>query len=79
MLPLLFEVTPREGHVDEYRATAAALRPQLDASGGCLFIDRFRSRARRLRRAEIERDSGTHDRAEAPRHFAPAPTHWHPS
>jgi heme-degrading monooxygenase HmoA len=46
VLLLLFEVTPREGHVDEYLATAAALRPLLDASGGCLFIDRYRSRAR---------------------------------
>jgi heme-degrading monooxygenase HmoA len=46
VLLLLFEVTPRAGHVDEYLATAAALRPQLDACGGCLFIDRYRSRAR---------------------------------
>lgn len=45
MLLLLFEVTPRAGHLDEYLATAAALRPALDASGGCLFIDRYRSLA----------------------------------
>jgi heme-degrading monooxygenase HmoA len=46
VLLLLFEVTPREGHVDEYLAIAAKLRPQLDALGGCLFIDRYRSLAR---------------------------------
>jgi heme-degrading monooxygenase HmoA len=46
VLLLLFEVTPREGHVDEYLAIAAALRPELDALGGCLFIDRYRSLAR---------------------------------
>jgi heme-degrading monooxygenase HmoA len=46
VLLLLFEVTPREGHVDEYLAIAAKLRAELDAMGGCLFIDRYRSRAR---------------------------------
>lgn len=46
MLLLLFEVTPRDGHVDEYLAIAAKLRPELDAMGGCLFIDRYRSLAR---------------------------------
>ena len=46
MLLLLFEVTPREGHVDEYLEIAARLRPQLDALGGCLFIDRYRSLSR---------------------------------
>ena len=46
MLLLLFEVTPRDGHVDEYLQIAASLRPALDALGGCLFIDRYRSLAR---------------------------------
>jgi heme-degrading monooxygenase HmoA len=46
VLLLLFEVTPRAGHVDEYLEIAARLRPQLDALGGCLFIDRYRSLAR---------------------------------
>jgi heme-degrading monooxygenase HmoA len=46
VLLLLFEVTPRDGHVDEYLEIAAKLRPELDASGGCLFIDRYRSLAR---------------------------------
>ncbi|MGE5336317.1 MAG: antibiotic biosynthesis monooxygenase family protein [Gemmatimonadota bacterium] len=43
MIALLFEVTPRPGAQDEYLAIAARLRPALDAIGGCLFIDRFRS------------------------------------
>ena len=43
MIALFFEVTPRPGQLDRYLAMAAALKPQLDALGGCLFIDRFRS------------------------------------
>ena len=43
MLALFFEVCPRQGMMQRYLDTAAALRPLLDASGGCLFIDRFRS------------------------------------
>ena len=43
MLALFFEVTPRPSQYDRYLALAAALKPQLDALGGCLFIDRFRS------------------------------------
>jgi heme-degrading monooxygenase HmoA len=46
VLLLLFEVTPRADHVDEYLAVAAQLRPTLDALGGCLFLDRYRSLAR---------------------------------
>ncbi|HET9025773.1 MAG TPA: antibiotic biosynthesis monooxygenase family protein [Burkholderiaceae bacterium] len=45
MLLLLFEVIPRAGRVDEYLGIAAELRPELDAMGGCLFIDRYRSLA----------------------------------
>lgn len=58
MLLLLFEVTPREGHVDEYLQTAAALRPALDAQGGCLFLDRYRSlsRPRALLSFQVWRD-----------------------
>lgn len=41
-LALLFEVKPKPETFDEYLAIAARLRPELDASGGCLFIDRFR-------------------------------------
>lgn len=43
MLALFFEVTPKPGQREEYLALAAHLRPALDALGGCLFIDRFRS------------------------------------
>ncbi|MFN0160730.1 MAG: antibiotic biosynthesis monooxygenase family protein [Burkholderiales bacterium] len=43
MLILLFEVLPREGMMQPYLDTAAALKPLLEASGGCLFIDRYRS------------------------------------
>jgi heme-degrading monooxygenase HmoA len=43
MIALFFEVSPRIGQFDRYLAMAAALKPQLDALGGCLFIDRFRS------------------------------------
>lgn len=46
MIILLFEVTPKPGALDEYLAVAAKLRPALDALGGCLFLDRFRSLAR---------------------------------
>lgn len=46
MLALFFEVTPRPGQMDRYLAMAAALKPKLDALGGCLFIDRFRNLAR---------------------------------
>ncbi|MBL8385513.1 MAG: antibiotic biosynthesis monooxygenase [Burkholderiales bacterium] len=43
MLALFFEVCPRPGMMQRYLDIAAAMRPQLDAVGGCLFIDRFRS------------------------------------
>jgi heme-degrading monooxygenase HmoA len=39
---LLFDVKPWHDTLDEYLNIAAALRPELDASGGCDFIDRFR-------------------------------------
>ena len=61
MLLLLFEVVPREGHVDEYLAIAARLRPELDALGGCLFLDRFRSLAepRRILSFQVWRDEAS--------------------
>lgn len=46
MLTVLFEVLPASGQMERYLDIAAALRPRLDASGGCLFIDRFRSQRR---------------------------------
>lgn len=43
MLALFFEVCPRPGLMQRYLDLAASLRPLLDQSGGCQFIDRFRS------------------------------------
>ena len=43
MLALFFEVTPKPGNTERYLALAAALKPKLEAVGGCLFIDRFRN------------------------------------
>lgn len=58
MLLLLFEVVPRAGHVDEYLEIAARLRRALDAMGGCLFIDRYRSltNSRKLLSLQVWRD-----------------------
>ena len=46
MIALCFEVTPRPGEDDHYLQIAASLRPELDANGGCLFLDRYRSLSR---------------------------------
>ncbi len=46
MIGLFFEVQTREGHRDQYLNLAASLKPELEAMGGCLFIDRFRSLTR---------------------------------
>ena len=43
MLALFFEVCPRPGQMQRYLDIAASMRPLLDQSGGCLFIDRFKS------------------------------------
>lgn len=43
MIGLFFEVQTRPGHRDQYLDLAASLKPELEAIGGCLFIDRFRS------------------------------------
>ncbi len=43
---LFFEVQVREGLTGRYLELAAALKPALDAMGGCLFIDRFKSLTR---------------------------------
>ena len=41
MIGLFFEVIPLEGHAARYFELAAALRPELERSGGVLFIDRY--------------------------------------
>ena len=46
MIGLFFEVQTRPGHRDQYLQLAASLKPSLEAMGGCLFIDRFRSLTR---------------------------------
>ena len=46
MIGLFFEVQTRPGHRDQYLNLAASLKPELEAIGGCLFIDRFRSLTR---------------------------------
>ena len=46
MIGLFFEVQTRPGHRDQYLDLAASLKPELEAMGGCLFIDRFRSLTR---------------------------------
>ena len=46
MISLLFEVQTRPGHADQYLNLAASLKPGLEAMGGCLFLDRFKSLTR---------------------------------
>ena len=46
MLALFFEVQPKPERLQEYLDTAAKLKPELDAVGGCLFIERFKSLGR---------------------------------
>ena len=43
MIGLFFEVIPLEGHASRYFELAAALRPELERSGGVLFLDRYAS------------------------------------
>lgn len=46
MMSLFFEVEIRPGRKDQYLNLAASLKPSLEAMGGCLFLDRFRSLSR---------------------------------
>jgi heme-degrading monooxygenase HmoA len=46
MIGLFFEVTPLEGHASRYFELAAVLKPELERSGGVLFIDRYTSASR---------------------------------
>jgi heme-degrading monooxygenase HmoA len=43
MIGLFFEVHPLEGHASRYFELAAFLKPELEHSGGVLFIDRYAS------------------------------------
>jgi heme-degrading monooxygenase HmoA len=46
MMSLFFEVEIKPGRADQYLSLAASLKPELEAMGGCLFLDRFRSLSR---------------------------------
>ncbi len=61
MIALFFEVQVKEGHVDPYLDLAASLKPALDAMGGCLFIERFKSLHRKnlLLSYQIWQDEGS--------------------
>ena len=61
MIGLFFEVQTRPGHADQYLELAASLKPALEASGGCRFIDRFRSLTREnlLLSYQIWQDEGS--------------------
>src|ERR1044072_4902923 len=61
MIGLFFEVQTRPGHRDQYLNLAAALKPALEATGGCLFIERYRSLSREnlLLSYQIWQDEGT--------------------
>ncbi|MDQ6680716.1 MAG: antibiotic biosynthesis monooxygenase [Pseudomonadota bacterium] len=43
MLAVIFEVIPRDGQIEAYLRTAAALRPQLERIDGFISIERFQS------------------------------------
>jgi heme-degrading monooxygenase HmoA len=61
MISQFFEVQVKEGQVDRYLDLAAALKPSLEAMGGCLFIDRFKSLTRKnlLLSYQIWQDEGS--------------------
>ena len=109
MIAVIFEVTPAEGHTDEYLSMAAELKPLLEQVDGFISVERFGSlttpgkilslsiwrdedavrrwretlehraaqragRERvfadyRLRVAQVLRDYGLHERAQAPQHY----------
>ena len=46
MMSLFFEVEVKPERTEQYLTLAASLKPRLDAMGGCLFLDRFKSLTR---------------------------------
>jgi heme-degrading monooxygenase HmoA len=46
MFAVIFEVNPRPGHMDDYLAHAAVLRPEVQAIDGFISNERFASRGR---------------------------------
>src|SRR3954468_2118162 len=61
MISQFFEVQIKDGQVDRYLDLAASLKPSLEAMGGCLFIDRFKSlhRENLLLSYQIWQDEGS--------------------
>src|SRR3954468_2129357 len=61
MISQFFEVQIKEGQIDRYLDLAASLKPSLEAMGGCLFIDRFKSLSRKnlLLSYQIWQDEGS--------------------
>lgn len=61
MISQFFEVQIKEGQINRYLDLAASLKPSLEAMGGCLFIDRFKSLSRKnlLLSYQIWRDEGS--------------------
>ena len=61
MISQFFEVQVKEGQINRYLDLAASLKPSLEAMGGCLFIDRFKSLTRRnlLLSYQIWQDEGS--------------------
>src|SRR3954463_14393876 len=61
MISQFFEVQIKDGQVNRYLDLAASLKPSLEAMGGCLFIDRFKSLNRKnlLLSYQIWQDEGS--------------------
>src|SRR5438045_1063677 len=61
MISQFFEVQIKEGRIDRYLDLAASLKPSLEAMGGCLFLDRFKSLNRKnlLLSYQIWQDEGS--------------------
>src|SRR4051794_17021702 len=61
MISQVFEVRIKEGKIGRYLDLAASLKPSLEAMGGCLFLDRFKSLTRQnvLLSYQIWRDEGS--------------------
>ena len=61
MIAQFFEPQVEEGQIDRYLSLAGYLKPSLDAMGGCLFLERFKSLNRRnvLLSYQIWQDEGS--------------------
>jgi heme-degrading monooxygenase HmoA len=61
LISQFFEVQIKEGQINRYLDLAASLKPSLEAMGGCLFIDRFKSLNRKnlLLSYQIWQDEGS--------------------